>query len=162
MLDDADLLRGATIHPQQQLSRCLCHHDHTLRLLAQGAQHDALVIGRLRQDGVKRQNERPRELPREREHVLAVGTAEDSVLVLQQDDVDLEPTQQPCRTDVVAPHRLRHGRENIVALRARGLVDDGDCAHALHILGREQRCADVEGECSDPACARRIRREDRS
>ncbi len=92
MLDDADLVRGATVHPQQQLSRCLCHHDHALRFLAQGAQHVALVIGRLRPDGVKRQNERPRELPREREHVLSVRTAEDSVLVLQQDDVDLEST----------------------------------------------------------------------
>ena len=162
MLDDADLVRGAAVHPQKQLSRCLCHHDHTLRLLAQGGQHFALVIRRLRKDGVKRQDERSRELPRERQHVLAVGAAEDPVLVLQQDDVDVESTQQPCCSDVVAPHCLRHGREDIVALRARRLVDDGDRAHALHARGREQRCADVEGERSDPARARRVRREDRS
>ena len=147
---------------RKQLSRSLRHHDHALRLLAQRGEHVALVIRRLREHRVKRQDERSRELLGERQHVLAVGTAEDPVLVLQQDDVDVESTQQPCRSDVIAPHRLRHGREDVVPLRARRLVDDRDCTHALHARNRQQRRPDVERERSDPARARRVRREDRS
>ena len=162
MLDDADLVRGAAVHPHKQLSRRLRHDDHTLRLVAQRGQHVALVIRRRRKDGVKRQDEWSRELPGERQHVLAVGAAEDPVLVLQQDDVDVESTEQPCRSDVVAPHRLRHGRENIVPLRARRLIDDGDRTNALHVRNRQQRRTDVERERSDPTRARRVRREDRS
>ena len=162
MLHDADLVRGAAVHPQEQPSGRLRHDDHALRLLAQRGEHCALVVRRLRQDGVKRQDERSSELLRERQHVLAVGTAEDPVLVLQQYDVDVESTQEPCRSDVVAPHGLRHGCEDVVPLRARGLVDDRDCADALHARNRQQRRAHVEREGSDPARARRVRREDRS
>ena len=139
VLDDADLLRGAAVHCEKQLSRSLRHHDHTLRLLAQSGQDFALVIRRLRKDGVKRQDERSGELPRERQHVLAVRTAKDPVFVLQQDDVDVESSEQPCRSDVIASHRLRHGRQDIRPLRARRLVDDGDRTNALHARNREQR-----------------------
>ena len=147
VLHDADLLRGAAVHPQEQPSGSLGHDDHALRLLAQRGEHVALVVRRLRQDGVKRQDERSSELFRERQHVLAVGTAEDPVLVLQQHDVDVEAPQEPCRADVVAPHALRHGCEDVMPLRARGLIDDRDCPDALHT--RNLRAA---------TCARRTRR----
>ena len=162
VLDDADLLRGTAVHAQEERSRGLRHHDHPLRLLAQRGEHLALVVGRLRQDGVQRQDERSRELPGERQHVLAVGAAEDPVFVLEQDDVDVEPAQEPRRADVVAAHRLRDGGEDVVPLRARGLVDDRHCAHALDAGNRQQRRPNVEREGSDPARARRVRREDRS
>ena len=162
MLNDADLVRGAAVHPQEQRSRSLRHDDHAFRLHAQRGEHFALVVRRLRQDRVQRQDERSRELPRERQHVLAVRTAEDPVLVLQQDDVDVESTQEPCRADVIAADPLRHGGKDIVSLRARRLVHDRDGTHALHAGNRQQRRPHVERECSDPARARRVRREDRS
>jgi hypothetical protein len=94
VLDDSDRLRLATVHPQEQPSRGLRHHDHALRLLAQCGEHFALVVRRVGKDGVERQDERSRELAGERQHVLPVGTAEDPVLVLQQDDVDVESAQE--------------------------------------------------------------------
>ena len=45
-------------------------------------------------------------------------------------------------------------------LRARRLVDDRDRANALHARDRQQRRPNVEREGSDPARARRVRRED--
>ncbi len=81
--------------------------------------------------------------------------------MLQQDDVDVESTQKSCRSDVIAPHRLRHGCEDIVPLRARRLVDDRDYTHALDAGYRQQRRPHVECEGSDAARPRRVRREDR-
>ena len=114
----------------------------------------------LREHGVQRQDERAGELLREGENVLAVGSAEDPVLVLQEDDVDVEAAEEPRRADVVAADRLRDGRDDLWALRARCLVDDRDRADALHAGDAEERRPQVEREGSDPARARRIRRED--
>ncbi len=52
---------------------------------------------------MQRHDERLRELRDEREHVLAVAAAEDPVLVLEQDDVDVEPAEDPRGAHVVAP-----------------------------------------------------------
>ena len=66
---------------------------------------------RLREHGVQRDDERLRQLLREREHVLAVAAAEDAVLVLEQHDVDVEPPEHPRGADVVAADGLRDRRE---------------------------------------------------
>ena len=71
---------------------------------------------RLRQHGVERHDERLRELLGQRDHVGAVATAEDPVLVLEEDDVDVQPAENSRRADVVA---------------ADGLGDRGDETGAL-------------------------------
>ena len=63
-------------------------------------------------------HERLRQFARKREHVLAVQAAEDSVLVLEQHHVDIEPPQHAGGSDVVAAHGLRDRREHAAALRA--------------------------------------------
>ena len=65
-------------------------------------EHLGLMRRRLRQHRVQRDDERLRQLLGEREHVLAVAAAEDAVLVLEQDDVDVEPAEDPRRAHVVA------------------------------------------------------------
>ena len=94
---------------------------------------------RLRQHRVQRHDERLRQLLREREHVLAVGAAEDAVLVLEEHDVDVETAEQPRRADVVASDALRDRGQNLRALRARRLVDDDDDADLLDPAHVEQR-----------------------
>ena len=110
---------------------------------------------------MQRHDERLRELLRERQHVLAVGAAEDPVLVLEQHDVDVEPAEDPRRADVVATDRLRDRREHAAPLRARRLVDDRDEIDALDAFDVVERAAQVGGERADAAGARRIRGDDR-
>ena len=106
-------------------------------------------------------DERLRELPREGEHVLAVAAAEDPVLVLEQHDVDVEPPQHPCRSDVVATDRLCDRREQAAPLRARRFVHDRDEIRDLDRLRREERASQVGSERTDPAGTRRERGDDR-
>ena len=75
----------------------------------------------------------------EGEHVLAVGAAEDPVLVLEQDDVDVEPPEHPRGAHVVAANGLRDRREQTAPLRARRLVDDRDEIGTLD--ARRRRCS---------------------
>jgi hypothetical protein len=69
---------------------------------------------------VQRHDERLGQLLRERQHVLAVGSAEDAVLVLQQHDVDVEAAERPGRADVVAANRLPDRREQPAPLGRDG------------------------------------------
>ena len=110
---------------------------------------------------MQRDDERLRELLREREHVLAVGAAEDPVFVLEQDDVDVEPAEDPRRADVVASDRLGDRRENAAPLRARRLVDDRDEIDALDAFDVVERAAQVGRERADAADPRRVRGDDR-
>ena len=57
----------------------------------------------------KRHDERLCELAGERQHVFAVSSAEDAVLVLEENDVDVSPTERTRRADVVAARALRDG-----------------------------------------------------
>ena len=66
---------------------------------------------RLGEHRVQGHDERLGEAAGEREHVLAVGAAEDPVLVLEQDDVDVEPPEHPRGAHVVAADGLRDRRE---------------------------------------------------
>ena len=138
VLDDADLVRGARLHLQQEPLRRLRHHDDPLGLCAELGEYLALMIRRLGEHGVERDDQRPVELLCEREDVLAVGAAEDPVFVLQEDDVDVESAKEPCRSDVVAPYRLRDGRDDLGALWAGSLVHDRDRADASHALDGKQ------------------------
>ncbi len=90
-----------------------------------------LMRGRLREHRVQRHDERLGELAGEREHVLAVGAAEDPVLVLEQHDVDVHPAEHPRGAHVVAANGLRDRREQSAPLRARRLVHDRDELDAL-------------------------------
>ena len=55
---------------------------------------------------MQRHHERLRQLLDEREDVVAVAATEDPVLVLEEDDVDVEPTEDPGGAHVVAANRL--------------------------------------------------------
>ena len=116
---------------------------------------------RLRQHGVERHDERLRELLDQREHVRAVGAAEDPVLVLEQDDVDVQPAENPRRADVVAASRLRDRRHEPGPLRTGRLVDDHDLLDAVDPVYAEERAADVGREGADAAGARWVGRDDR-
>ena len=81
--DDADLLRRAGAALDEEPHRGVGHDDHELGLRAQLGEHRCLMRRRLREHGVERDDERLGKLLRERKDVLAVGAAEDPVLVLQ-------------------------------------------------------------------------------
>ena len=71
-----------------------------------------LVRRRLRQHRVQRHDERLRQLlARTRATYSPSRAAEDPVLVLEQDDVDVEPAEHPRGADVVAANRLRDRRD---------------------------------------------------
>ena len=128
---DSHLFGGARAARDQQPPRRLRHHDHELGLTAQRGEHLGLMRRRLREHGVQRHDERLRELLDQREHVLAVGAAEDPVLVLEQDDVDVQPAEDPRRADVVAAHRLGDRRHEPWPLGTGRLVDDHDFLDAV-------------------------------
>ena len=101
-----------------------------------------------------------RELLRKREHVLAVEAAEDPVLVLQENDVDVESAEHPSRAHVVASHGLPDRREEPASLRTRRLVHDRNEVDALDAVDAEQCRAHVGGKRADAARARRVRGND--
>ena len=131
MRNHADLVVRARAQPDEEAARRFRHHHDTLGLAAQRRQHLELMRLWFREQRVKCHDERLRKLARERQHVFAVETAEDPVLVLQQDDVDIHAAEQPGRSDIVAPDRLRHRRQYVRSLRTRRLVDDHDRAGML-------------------------------
>ena len=90
-----------------------------------------LMTRRLRQHGVQRHHERLRQLLGERSHIGSVTAAEDAVFVLEQDDVDVEPAQDPGRACVVAANRLGDRGRDARSLRAGRLVDDHDLLDAV-------------------------------
>ena len=104
----------------------LRHDRDRLRLVAQRRQDGELTGGWGRYHGVQRDDERLAECPRKRQDVVAGRPAENAVLVLEKDDVDVESAEKTCGPDVVAAHRLRDRRENISGLRTGRLVDDRD------------------------------------
>ena len=57
---------------------------------------------------MQRDDERLCQLGRKGKDVLAVGTAEDPVLVLEQYDVDCEPAQEAGGAHVIPSDFLRH------------------------------------------------------
>ena len=110
---------------------------------------------------MQRHDERLRQLLDERRDVLAVAPAEDAVLVLQQDDVDVEPAEDARCADVVAANALRDRRDEARALRPRRLVDDHDLLDAVDLVEAEKGAADVRRESADAAGARRVGGDDR-
>ena len=130
--------------------------------IAERGQHLQLVRRWLRQDGVERHDERLRQLPRERQDVLAVGAAEDPEFVLEQDNVDVQPAEQPRRPHVVPSRLLGNRREEVWRFRARQVIDDRDLVDPVYPGYLEQRGADVCCKCADSACTWRIRGDNRA
>ena len=162
MRNDLDLLVRAAAYLHQQPPGGFGHHDHSFRFVAERGQHLELVVGRRGEHGVQGDDERLRELTDERQHVLAVAAAEDAVLVLEQDDVDVGPAERTGCSDVVAAGALRHGLRDLGPLRARRLVDDDERADVVDAARRRgERPPDVERERTNPACTRWKRRKDR-
>ena len=153
---DANLVGGARPARDQQPFGRLGHHDHELGLAAQRGEHVGLVLRRLRQHGVERHDERLRQLLRERDHVRAVGAAEDPVLVLEEDDVDVQPAENPRRADVVAANRLGDRRHEPGPLGTGRLVDDDDLLDSVDPVDAEERATHVGRKGADAASARRI------
>ena len=81
--------------------------------------------------------------------------------MLQEDDVDVEPAEDPRRADVVAADALRDRRDEPRALRPRRLVDDDDLLDAVDPVEAEQGAADVRREGADAAGTRRVGGDDR-
>ena len=77
-------LAGASLN--KQAPRGVGHDDDPLSLLTELREYAELMRCGLRQDCVQRHDERLGQLPREGEHVLAVGTPEDAVFVLEEND----------------------------------------------------------------------------
>ena len=161
MRHDGDRLRRAGADLHQQPLGGLRHHDHAFGLVTESRQNLELMLRRLRQHRVQRHDERLRKLAHEREHVVAVPAAEDAVLVLEQNDVDVGPAERASRANVVAACVLGDGAQSLGPLRARWLVHDDDLADVVHVADVEQRSPNVEGEGADPAGARWKRRKDR-
>jgi hypothetical protein len=105
---------------------------------------------------VQRDDDGLRELVDERQDVLAVASAEDPVLVLEEDDLDVEPTEDPGGADVIATDSLRDRRHEARPLWARGLINDNDLLDPVDSVDAEQRRVDVCGEGTDTAGARWI------
>ena len=158
---DPHLLDRARAALYQQPSRCFGHDDHALCLTAQRGQHLRLMIRGLGQHRVQRHHERLRELLRQREHVFTVRTAENSVLMLKQDHVDVQPPQNPGCAGVICADGLHDRRDHPRPLRTRRLVDDHDLLDALDPVHREQCSANVGRERADPTRSRREGRNDR-
>ena len=126
MRHDADLAFFRRAQLDQQATRHLGHDHHPVGFAAQRSQDLELVWLRFRQQRVQRHDERLRQFSCERQHVLAVASAEDSVLMLQQNHVDVQATEQSRGPQIVAPDGLRDRRHHIWLLRARWIVDDHD------------------------------------
>ena len=156
MRHDANLVGGARVACDEQPLGRLGHHDHQLGLTAQRGEHLGLMLRRLREHRVERHDERLRELLHQREHVRAVGAAEDPVLVLEQDDVDVQPAENPRRADVVAASRLGDRRHEPRPLGTGRLVDDHDLLDSVDPVDAQERAADVGRKGADAASARRI------
>ena len=145
----------------EETPRRLRHHDHELGLQADGRQDPSLVRSGLGQDCMQRHDERLRQLLGERHDVIAVPAAEDAVLVLEQDHVDVEAAQDPGRPEIVTADRLRDRCHEARPLGAGRLVDDHHLLDAVDPVEAEQRAADVRREGADAASPRRVGRDDR-
>ena len=156
-----NLLLGAGATGDEEVPRGVRHHDHKLGLAAHGRQHLRLVRRRLRQHRVECHDERLRQLLDQRSHVATVAAAEDPVLVLKQDDIDIEPAKNPGSAYVVAPNRLGDRRREPRPLRTGGLVHDHDLLDAIDLVQAEEGRADVRRKGADPAGARWVGRDDR-
>ena len=158
---DAHLLLRARPGRDEQPPSGLGHDDDELRLRAQLREHERLVRRRLGEHGVQGDDERLGKLLRKGEHVFAVAPAEDPVLMLQEDDVDVEPPDHARGADVVAANRLRDRGEQAGPLRARRLVHDRDEIHALDTVDPTQCRSQIGGERADAAGPRRVGGDDR-
>jgi hypothetical protein len=154
--DDSYLLSRAGARIDEQSLRGVGHHDYELRLRAQLREHLRLVRRRLGKHRVQRHYERLCQLSRERQHVLPVAAAEDPVLVLEQDDIDVESSEHAGGADIVASDGLRDRRKQTAPLRARRLVDDRDEVGALNVCSPQQGGSQVGREGADPARPRRV------
>ena len=159
--DDANLVLRARLAGHEQPLRRLGHHDHELGLAAQGREHPGLMRRGLGEHCVQCDDEGLREILGQREHVGAVVAAEDPVLVLEQDDVDVEPAEDPGCANVVASNRLRDRGHEPRPLRAGRVVDDDDLLDAVDPVDPEQRGAHVGRKGADPAGTRRVGGDDR-
>ena len=126
MRHDSHLVSRAGSTGDQQIARSVGHHDHELRLAAHGGEDLCLMRSRLREHRMQGDDERLRQALRQGGDVLAVTSPEDPVLVLEQDDVHVEPAQDPGRANVVSAHSLRDRCDEPGPLRARRLVHDHD------------------------------------
>ena len=158
---DADLLERAGPAVDEQVAGRVRHHDHELGLAADGGEHARLMGRRLGQHRVQGHDERLGQLLDERRDVAPVAPPEDAVLVLQEDDVDIEPAEDPCGADIVATNTLRDRGHEPRALRPRRLVDDHELLDAVDPIEAEQGAADVRCEGADAASPRRVGGDDR-
>ena len=156
MRHDSHLLGGARPTVDEEAARGLRHDDHELCLAANVGEDECLMRCRLGENRVQGHDEGLRQLSRQRCNVVTVPAAEDPVLVLQEDDVDVEPTQDPGRTNVVAAHTLRNRCDEARPLGSRRLVHDHDLLDPVDVVEAEESAAHVGREGADAAGTRRV------
>jgi hypothetical protein len=81
--------------------------------------------------------------------------------MLEQDDVDVEATENPCGACVVTSNSLSDRGGEPGALRARGLVYDHDLLDPVDFVEAEERRANVGRKRADATRSRRIGGDDR-
>ena len=158
--DDADLFLGTGAVVDEQAERRIRHDDDELGVAAERLEDPRLVRRRLREDGVQGHDERLRQLFGQRHDVFAVAPAEDAVLVLEQNDVDVPAAEDASSPDVVAACSLRDRRNHARTLRPGRIVDDHDLRHGFDLVQSDQRGTNVCGERPDPARTRWVRGDD--
>ena len=88
---------------------------------------------------MQRHHKRLRQLLGERQHVLAVAAAEDPVLVLEQDNVNVKPAKHPGSANIIPANRLGDRREQPPTLGTRRLIHHRHEIDAPHIRSPKQR-----------------------
>ena len=135
----------------------LGHHDQPGRQLGDLRQHAAMLAGRLGKHRVQRGDDRHSQVAQEPDDVAAGRAAEDSVFVLEADDIGVGEIEKigraQVRVDLLLFDFEPHLRRIVVA--RRDVVDRNDEAVRPGILGRD-RGAKVVGERRDAALPRQI------
>ena len=155
--DDVDLRRGDAVDVEQELAAALRHHDESRGELGQFPQHAALIGRGLFQHGVERRHHRHADVAQQREDVPPRLAAEDAVLVLQRDDVDVAEVEKVGRAaigiEVLLLELELHFPRVVVAFG--DVVDRHDAAVDRRVLGGD-RAEQVGGEGGDAALARQV------
>ena len=108
---------------------------------------DVMLGGsRSAEHGVKAHDVRNRQLGREGQDILAVSPAKNPELVLDDDDVASESTEQPSTAAIVRAHIGRHGGHHGGWIDVGLAIGDGDDIDSIHTRCFEKRRSQIGRE----------------
>ena len=157
---DVDTVGVGDAGRDHQIAGRLREHQHRGGRRTQRGQYASLALRWACKHRVQRDGIRHGELASERQHVLPVAASVDAELVLDHDDVDPQPSDQPRGAAVVGagPAGDRGHDRGGVALHL--LVVDGDDLDIRHAGSGAERSMQIGREGGDPASARGKRGQD--